>query len=301
MKLKKIHRTVLIALALVLALPLFAACNSFSDTVYAIVSENNVSADGFIYDKYENSTVRITGMESIPAVLKIPSEIDDMPVIEIGDSAFADSTTLLYLELPESEIKLGKSFCSGCVALLAVKLSDSVTRIPENAFENCRDLSVIEGASRVTEIAAQAFAGCSSLAFFKISDITVSIGNEAFRGCSSLASVELPKTLTYLGDSAFWGCESLVTATVNCSADIPTYCFLNCNALTEVIIGDKVKAIGEEAFRSCRSLYSISAGKNLKTVGDYAFHACDSLTEISFTDKSSVTVGEGNEALGFSN
>lgn len=302
MKHSIMRRSAALLLILCIAMTAFASCNSFSDTEYAIVSENNISADGFIYDKYENSTVRITGIENSTKILVIPEQIDGMQVVEISDSAFADNDTLIYLELPGTPIKLGRGFCSGCVALTGVNLAGSVTSLPDNSFEGCGNVSFIKGAENVTEIGSQAFAGCSSLADFNMPTDLVSIGAEAFRGCSSLASVVLPETLTSVGESAFWACENLVSVTWNGSANIPQYCFLYCIRLTDVTLGGAAEIIGEEAFRSCFALYSITFGKNIKEIGNYAFHACDQLTEIRFTDKKNETViGEGNEALGLSN
>jgi hypothetical protein len=69
--------------------------------------------------------------------------------------------------------------------------------------------------------------------------------------------------------------------------------------LADISIGDNVTAIGEEAFRGCISLYSVKIGKGVSNIGSYAFHACDALTEIVFAGKrASITIGEGNEALG---
>lgn len=297
------HRCATLLLVLCIAMTAFASCNSFSETEYAIVSENNISSDGiFIYDKYENSTVRIKGIENAPKTLVIPEQIDGMAVVEISDSAFAGNDTLIYLELPKTAIKLGRGFCSGCVSLMGVNLSGSVTSIPDNAFEECANISLIEGADNVTDIGSQAFAGCSSLARFNMPKNLVSIGAEAFRGCSSLACVTLPETLTSVGESAFWGCEGLVSVTWNSSASVPQYCFLYCTRLASVTLGDNIEIIGEEAFRSCFSLYSINFGKNVKEIGNYAFHACDQLTDITFANKKNeIIIGEGNDSLGLSN
>lgn len=292
-------RAAALCLILCTILPALISCNSFSDTEYAIVSEGNISSDGFIYDKYENSTVKITGIESMPVLLTIPAEIDGMPVVEIGDSAFAGDQTLLYLEFPSADIKLGNRFCSGCTSLASVDLADSITSIPPGAFEECKDLSMVDGTSAITEIGSQAFASCTALAYFKISDKLTSLGDEAFRGCTSLASLNLPETLTFIGESAFWGCENLVKVSVKGSAEIPKYAFLDCISLTEITLGENIESIGEEAFRNCRALYTVRFGKNLKSINSYAFHACDSLTETVFDgNKDKISIAEGNEALG---
>ncbi|MBO5701252.1 MAG: leucine-rich repeat domain-containing protein [Clostridia bacterium] len=289
-------------LLLLTVIPMLAGCNSFQNTEYAIVSEGIVSADGFIYDKYENSTVKITGMENVPLLLTIPAEIDGMPVVEIADSAFEGNELLLYLKLPAGNIKLGKRVFSGCLSLVTADLSNSVTSIPLGAFEECRNLTVIEGISAVTEIGDQAFAGCPALTYIKLPESLTTIGAEAFRGCTSLSDIILPESLTFVGESVFWGCNSLSKVTFGGSAEIPKYAFLDCASLTEVIIGDSVESIDEEAFRGCRTLYSVKIGKNVFIIHAYAFHACDSLTEINFAgDADNISIAEGNESLGLSN
>ena len=299
---KRFIQTAAIFLAICLSFPSLTSCNSFTDTEYAIVSENHISKEGFVYDKYENSTVRITGIEDMPLLLTIPEEIDGMKVVEIGESAFEGNQMLLYLKLPSTDIKLGKRFCSGCSSLVAADLSNSVKSLPLGAFEECRNLSMVAGAEAITEIGSQAFASCTSLSDLTVSDSLVSIGDEAFRGCTSLTSMTLPDTLTFIGESAFWGCENLAKITVGGSPAIPKYAFLDCIALSQVILGDNVESIDEEAFRNCRALYSITFGKNLSSIASYAFHACDSLTEVVFKgDKNKVNISEGNESLGMGN
>jgi hypothetical protein len=300
MELKKLSRFAILCLAVITLPFIITSCNSFSETEYAIVGEG-LTFDNYIYDQYENSTVRITGIENMPSHLVIPEKINGMTVVEIADEAFAYSKTLLYLELPKGSIKLGKGFCAGSEALICVNLSGSVSIIPEIAFEGCINLTLLDGMRGITAIESQAFAGCSSLTSLSFPETLTSVGSEAFRGCTALTSITLPSSVTSVGESAFWGCSGIAKADLLCSADIPEYCFLDCNTLTSVRTGDSVTAIKEEAFRNCRSLYSVEIGAACKTIGGYAFHACDSLTEIRFTDKNGIAIGEGNESLCESN
>lgn len=296
MKHKKLSFFAILCLSLIALTVILASCNSFAETEYAIVGEG-LTFDIYTYDQYENSTVRITAVESMPAHLIIPEKINGMTVVEIAEEAFADNDTLLYLELPKGNIKLGRSFCSGSIALTAIDLAESVSIIPENAFENCSNLARIDGISRITAIESQAFAGCSSLSLLDLPETLTAIGAEAFRGCTSLARIKIPASVTSIGESAFWGCDGLAEAVMLCSAEIPEYCFLGCASLTSIKIGDNVTAIKDEAFRNCRALYSVEIGKNCKVIGDYAFHACDQLTEIVIADRSAISIGEGNESL----
>ena len=295
---KTIFKHVLMLLTALALTCAAASCNSFGSTEYAIISQNNISADGFVYDKYENSTVRITGMENTPAVLVIPEKIDGMTVVEIADKAFAENDKIFYVKLPATAIKLGAQTFSGCPALLTIDFSNSVAVIPENTFEGCINLVSVENADSVTEIAAQAFADCTSLTKFSLPASLTKIGAEAFRGCASLTSIVIPEAVTEIEESAFWGCTSLVSVEIKGKTSLPAYCFLNCTALTRVVLGDSVNAIGEEAFRGCRALYTVELGSGLCEIGDYAFHACDELTEVRFPAKSNIKIGEGNDTLG---
>lgn len=296
MKSKRLFCLALACLVPIILIFILASCNSFSETEYAVVGEG-LTFDIYTYDQYENSTVRITGVDSMPGHLIIPEKINGMTVVEIAEGAFADNDTLLYLELPKGNIKLGRGFCSGSIALTAINLSGSVSVIPENAFENCTNLARIDGIDRITVIASQAFADCLSLPSLALPETLTSIGAEAFRGCTALSRIRIPSGVTSVGESAFWGCSGLAEADLQCSADIPEFCFLGCDSLTSVKIGDGVTSVKDEAFRNCRALYSLTVGKGCKSIGDYAFHACDQLAEVVFADKSTVSIGEGNESL----
>ena len=296
MKPKKLFCLALVCLVPIILTFILASCNGFSETEYAIVEEGLIF-DIYVYDKYENSTVRITGIDKMPKHLIIPEKINGMTVVEIAEGAFANNDTLLYLELPKGNIKLGKEFCCGSLALTGINLSGSVSVIPENAFEGCLNLARIDGTEGITAIESQAFAGCSSLPSLAIPETLTSVGAEAFRGCTALSRIRIPSAVTFIGESAFWGCDGLAVAEMLCTAEIPEYCFLGCASLTSVKIGDNVTAINAEAFRNCRALYSVEIGKKCKTIGDYAFHACDQLTDIVFADKASVSISEGNEVL----
>ena len=296
MKSKKLFCLALACLVPIILTFILASCNSFSETEYAVVAEG-LTFDIYIYDQYENSTVRITGIDGMPKHLIIPEKINGMTVVEIGERAFAENDTLIYLELPKGNIKLGKGFCSDSIALTGINLSGSVNIIPENAFENCANLARIDGTDQLAAIESQAFAGCSSLPSLAIPETLTSIGTEAFRGCTALSRIRIPSAVTSIGESAFWGCDGLAVAEMLCSAEVPQYCFLGCTSLTSVKIGDNVTAINDEAFRNCRALYSVEIGKDCRSIGDYAFHACDQLTEVVFADKASVSIGEGNESL----
>lgn len=60
--------------------------------------------------------------------------------------------------------------------------------------------------------------------------------------------------------------------------------FVNCTALTSVVLPGSVEMIGECAFYHCTALNSVSLGKGLKSIGGFAFYECSALSSLTFPD-----------------
>ena len=116
----------------------------------------------------------------------IPSTINGLPVIGIGDFAF-----------------------DGCSSLTSVAIPDSVTIIGHLAFNNCDHLASVNIPESVTSIGDAAFDECSSLTSVTIPNSVTSIGDAAFHNCSSLTSVTIGNGVTSIGYGAFYSCSSL--------------------------------------------------------------------------------------------
>ena len=114
-----------------------------------------------------------------------------------------------------------------------------------------------------------------------------SIGNSAFLGCSSLTSVTIPNSVTSIGKNAFYNCSSLTSVTINSDAIVNKAYTLNDNfsnifgsQVTQYIIGDNVKGIGDYAFFFCYGLTSITIPNSVTSIGYAAFAGCYGLTSI---------------------
>ena len=142
----------------------------------------------------------------------------------------------------------------------------------------------------VTSIGDGAFEYCSKLTSVTIPNSVTSIGEEAFEYCSKLTSVTIPNSVTSIGNYAFIGCLKLTSVAINSDAIVNKAYSSSSNIsrifgsqVTEYIIGDDVKGIGEYAFYDCSKLTSVTIGESVTSIGYYAFGGWTSLTKTNYT------------------
>jgi len=239
-------------------------------------------------------------------------------VTNIGNYAFANCSGLAYVDIPEGVITIGKYAFKGCDNMESLTIPSSIKNIGEKAFEGCNKLkslnintsSVDSWFSRmpsitsitlgdnVTKINDSAFYGCSSLASINIPDGVRTIESHAFHDCSSLTSITIPSSTWYIGSYAFYGCTSLSSVliygdirlsnafkdcsnlrsvTINSSSIVPL--FAGISSITDVILGENVESIEDEAFMGC-GLTSIYIPNNVTSIGREAFSVCSDLVSM---------------------
>ena len=253
---------------------------------------------GIRIDKYTGSAKSVT----------IPSRIDNLPVISIGNDAFNGCSALMSITIPDSVSSIGKHAFSGCESLMNITIPDSVisinrrafnycitlksisiphsvTSIDDDTFNNCRSLTSIIIPDSVSFIGKYAFNSCTSLKSINIPNSVTSIGNNAFSYCSSLTSITIPDSVSSIGHSTFRGCESLMNITIPDSiTSIGNDAFYACKSLTSIAIPDSVTSIGNSTFQSCTSLTEIKLPEGLISIGNNAFNGCSALTSIIIPD-----------------
>lgn len=253
---------------------IFSSCDMLADNaVYAVVSENNLSKDGFYYTLYENNTAVITGIKDTgEEVAVIPSKLDSSyTVTAIGEGAFEGHAALKYVKLEEGILDVGQNAFRKCYRLLRVDLATTVTKIGAYAFDSCERLCEVNGTSGLQAIGDGAFYRCMSLSVIELAEKLETIGAECFFGCSALTQVILPKSLSSAGDAAFAQCTSVTRVELGGLTEISNSLFEKSSALLSVNIGNNVKRIGERAFKASYKLESVTIGKNVEYVGDAAF------------------------------
>ncbi len=207
----------------------------------------------------------------------------DANVTAIGINAFMD-TPLETITLPSTLVSIDfGAFCN--TRLTAITIPDSVTSIggfntaiftdfeyedkTYGTFAGCDLLETVtikNSAARTGTVTIDqwAFQHCTSLKNLDISGTGV-IGLESFEGCTALEKVTLPKEL-------FASTKSNVKDTNDFKSQ-----FLDCTALSDVIIEEGAGALGQQMFDGCTSLKSIVVPSSV-TANTKAFYNQPSIT-----------------------
>ena len=89
--------------------------------------------------------------------MTIPSELGDMPVAVIDQSAFSGCRGLTSITIPDSVRIIGRSAFSGCSALSRVTMSGSLLKIEDKAFYGCSKLQVMEFTGNISNLGKDVF------------------------------------------------------------------------------------------------------------------------------------------------
>ena len=123
----------------------------------------------------------------VPEVLKLPAEVEGLPLTGVG--GFDGSAGLREVVLPLSVTNLGPGVFKDCANLETVRFEGGTA--PD---DDMRWLWL--------SIGDEAFSGCEALKNLLFPN-TQSIGERAFMGCAALTRVELPGVYAGVGKQAF--------------------------------------------------------------------------------------------------
>ena len=147
----------------------------------------NQGTDGLAFYPLADGTYGVkAGLTEYLEVIEIPAIYNGAPVTRILPLAFAYTTNLVKVIIP-----------------------DTVTVIDEGAFYECRNLAEVEMGTGVVTIGSNAFAYCASLTDIMLPDGLTEIAYGAFSSCSALCEITIPSSVTTLDNYAFYDCDSL--------------------------------------------------------------------------------------------
>lgn len=146
-----------------------------------------------VYTLTDDDHYVATGLETgaEPTSLTIASQIDGLPVTEIGSHAFDHCTTLASVSLPEGLTAIGDYAFISCNALTSVTLPSSLTTVGLFAFYSCQSLSELSMSGTGLTLGVSAFADCTALRLVTISGSAPTLGNAAFNKVGTAADPAL--------------------------------------------------------------------------------------------------------------
>jgi hypothetical protein len=190
--------------------------------------------EGVVIKKYKGSSRQIV----------IPSEIQGVPVVEIGYGSFS-LTGVITVVIPDSIQKIGSYSFSFCKRLQYIKLPSGLRSIPEGCFK-----------------------GCESLNYFIIPETITCIESSAFAN-TALESIYIPDSVSFSYIDSIWGDE--------CHS---SFVFSLCKKLKEVRLPNNMDVLPKGMFSNCESLESITLPENITTIERDVFNKCKSLRTI---------------------
>lgn len=199
----------------------------------------------------------ITKMQGRAAEIRIPETIAGVPVIAIGEKAFAVKEEAPVAE-PGDELATEVAFVETAAeattegqALRRVFLPDSIETIGDYAFSGCSALERIHLPAKLTAIPQRMLDGCGALEQVTLPAGLQSIGDYAFYGCGKLERLRLPEGVQRIGKYAFYNCRKMEEINIPLAAtDLNTGLFLNCDSLTYL------------SFGRCRHISDLTSGLN---------------------------------------
>ncbi|MFO1477618.1 MAG: leucine-rich repeat protein [Verrucomicrobiota bacterium] len=261
-------------------------------------------AQDFTWETNYDGSLTITGYTGTNCDVIIPDEIDGIPVLVIGHSAFA-GTPLTSVVIPQTVTTLrGGAF--SYTSLTNITIPNSVTDLGfpmmgGGTFQNCTNLTTVQLSTNLTYISPSTFLSCSSLRSIVIPDNVVSVGggsddyNGAFENCTSLTNVVFGSNVQGIGLWTFWGCSNLTSVHLPDSLIYigdAAFCF---SGLTTIDIPGSVYRFGGGdsmimwgSFSSCPNLRSVKIREGVTRISAGAFAGDYNLVHVELPNSAAV-------------
>lgn len=193
--------------------------------------------------------------ETVSTVFEPDVTIADDGTHKIAKKAYYQTTDYKQITM-DATIETIDDFAFARSAATYVVIPEGVTHIGYGAFYHCADLEQVEIPSTVTSIEPEAF-----------SQTPYITGWIAGADADDFLVVGDGILLAYKGDDA----KVILPEQVK---KIAGGVFRNHAEITEVVLNDNLKEIGEDAFNGCTSLSKVSGGAKVEKICDRAFASC---------------------------
>lgn len=296
---------------------ILAVLISLSFTNYIQLSgQFESNAEEYIEDTFEYLTyrkysdyIRITDCDISIDKVEVPSEIDGLPVTEIGSYAF-DHCELTAIILPDTITVIDSYAFRACNGLTVFTTPELLTKLGTRVFQNCANLTQVNIKDNVKIIGdglreryamdiqpSDFFLGCVSLTAINVSEDNPYLSSQdgvlfdkekteliAYPIGKNTNNYSIPDTVQHINRYSFYECnlESLeIPSTVT---TIWPNAFAYSSNLISVVFPEGVKKICGEAFIGCTSLKSITIPSSATNIINGAFSQCTSLERVAFSE-----------------
>ena len=261
--------------------------------------------------------------------LTFESEIDGLPVTEVGSHAFYFKSAVHTVDFGESNITnigFNAFYCSG---LTSVDFRDShVTTLNESCFNTCSSLTDVYGLDLIEVFEDDCFSG-SAITSATFGANLRRMNDTPFYGCLSLLTVTFSDACepSYISQGSFNHSENIETVHIgSLMTQIPE--FYNCNIktftvgpdpvqfkadaygvlyskhtestyylqripkgteLTSYTVPDDVDYLLLDCARDCVSLQTVTLNEHINSISSAAFRGCTNLATFNFAATNNVT------------
>lgn len=193
--------------------------------------------------------------------------------------AFADETQPTWVD-----VNLETPGSLGVEILYQVDVLSDVTHLRVSGTMNSNDWATLKNITElqqldlskasVDEIPEGQFNARTAFNAITFPPALKKINGSAFR-TSGLKEAMIPASVTYIGDNAFDNSGNLAKVEFAEGSQLSDWgenVFLNCKALTSIVIPDGITKIPYQTFRGCENLESVKLPSNLKGIHSYSFY-----------------------------
>jgi hypothetical protein len=139
----------------------------------------------------------VSGYTDLPDEVTVAAIYNELPVKRIANNAFVGCLTLKHITLPSTIVEIGDYAFSDCSSLTDISLSNSnLIHIGESAFINCVSLTNVIIPDSVLTLDKSVFYRCSKLETLIIGNSATCTSTHLCHGCAGLKNVVLGDSIT---------------------------------------------------------------------------------------------------------
>ena len=268
------------------------------DTCLVSVTIPNSVTEMSFYGCTSLKKVNYTG--DVKGWLSIDNQYEENNPIYYSRNLYLNDVLLTDLVIPDGITEISTAF-SYDTCLTSVTIPHSVTSIGDYAFYGCTKIaSVAINSDRQLYWRPKYIFG-EQVSKYVLGDSITSIEDYAFSGYTGLTSITIGNGVTSIGEKAFTGCTNLTSVTIDSDTiiragyDEDTPILIKTifgEQVTEYIIGNNVKGIGDYVFYGCTGLVSVTIPNSVTSIGVGAFYGCTGLASVTIPN-SVTSIGDG--------